>query len=295
MMIDFTNCPRNIFKAYGGANGNKINITYNDESYMLKFPPQAIGSTAMSYTNSCISEYISCQIYAALGIPVQETILGTYTNASGKENIVVACKDFTTESKRLMEFGELKNTCVDSLNSGYGTELAAIIEAIREQALVSAIELETFFWQMFIVDALLGNFDRHNGNWGLLVDEKGQYAEIAPVYDCGSCLYPKITLADMQTVLSDKTERERRIFTYPTSAIKHEEKKINYFEFISNHENSNCTQALLQIVERLDMNKINEIIELTPYIEDKQKTFYKTMILERKVKILDFSYHNIDV
>ena len=27
-MIDFTNCPVNRFRAYGGANGNKINITY---------------------------------------------------------------------------------------------------------------------------------------------------------------------------------------------------------------------------------------------------------------------------
>lgn len=25
-MIDFTNCPVNKFKGYGGANGNKINI-----------------------------------------------------------------------------------------------------------------------------------------------------------------------------------------------------------------------------------------------------------------------------
>ena len=38
-MIDFTNCPVNRFRAYGGANGNKINISYEGSSYMLKFPP----------------------------------------------------------------------------------------------------------------------------------------------------------------------------------------------------------------------------------------------------------------
>lgn len=27
-----------------------------------------------------------------------------------------------------------------------------------------------YFWDMFVVDALLGNFDRHNGNWGFLYD-----------------------------------------------------------------------------------------------------------------------------
>ena len=39
-MIDFTNCERNRFRAYGGANGNKINIRYQGKSYMLKFPPK---------------------------------------------------------------------------------------------------------------------------------------------------------------------------------------------------------------------------------------------------------------
>lgn len=34
-MIDFTSCEVNKFRAYGGANGNKINILYEDSSYML--------------------------------------------------------------------------------------------------------------------------------------------------------------------------------------------------------------------------------------------------------------------
>ncbi|MEG2732981.1 MAG: CtkA family protein, partial [Clostridium sp.] len=38
-MIDFTDCAVNKFKAYGGANGNKINVLYDGTSYMLKFPP----------------------------------------------------------------------------------------------------------------------------------------------------------------------------------------------------------------------------------------------------------------
>ena len=38
-MIDFTSCEVNKFRAYGGANGNKINILYEGSSYILKFPP----------------------------------------------------------------------------------------------------------------------------------------------------------------------------------------------------------------------------------------------------------------
>ena len=57
-MIDFTPCEVNKFRAYGGANGNKINVRYQGEGYMLKFPPVPTRSKTISYTNSCISEYL---------------------------------------------------------------------------------------------------------------------------------------------------------------------------------------------------------------------------------------------
>ena len=47
------------------------------------------------------------------------------------------------------------------------------------------------FWNVFVVDALLGNFDRHNGNWGFLYDDSAKEASLAPIYDCGSCLLPQ--------------------------------------------------------------------------------------------------------
>lgn len=65
---------------------------------------------------------------------------------------------------------------------------------------------------MFIVDALLGNFDRHNGNWGILIDEQKQTAEIAPVYDCGSCLYPQLDEKQMETVLHNEDDINQRIY-----------------------------------------------------------------------------------
>ena len=89
-MIDFTGCPVNRFRAYGGANGNKINITYEGHSYMLKFPPRPGRNPAMSYTNSCISEYVACHIFGMLGFRVQDTLLGSYTDSRGKKKLVVA-------------------------------------------------------------------------------------------------------------------------------------------------------------------------------------------------------------
>ena len=171
-MIDFTNCDVNRFRAYGGANGNKINVRYGGKSYMLKFPPKPRRNAEMSYTNGCISEYLACHVFEILGFHTQETLLGIYTDKRGKEKTVVACGDFTEDGKKLIEFAQLKNTCIDSEQNGYGTELSSILEAIEEQTLLPSGMLREFFWDMFIADALLGNFDRHNGNWGILVDEE---------------------------------------------------------------------------------------------------------------------------
>ena len=62
-MIDFTNLPRRN-KTYGGANGSKRSVIYQDEQYMLKFPPHPSRNRDMSYANSCLSEYLGCHIFA---------------------------------------------------------------------------------------------------------------------------------------------------------------------------------------------------------------------------------------
>ena len=130
-MIDFTNLPvRN--KTYAGANGSKISVVYDGELYMLKFPAVPIINKEMSYANGCISEYLGCQIFESIGIPVQKTLLGTYTK-NGKQKIVVACKDFTVGGLVLQDFASLKNTIIDSAHNGYGTELSDIAKTLEEQ------------------------------------------------------------------------------------------------------------------------------------------------------------------
>ena len=219
-MIDFTNCRILPGRAYNGANGNKIAVDYRGTAYMLKFPPSAERKpTELSYTNSCISEHIASSIFQMLGIKAQETMLGTFT-VKGKEKLVCACKDFTVGGKRLLDFCSIKNTVLDSDSNGSGTELADVLDAIDKQRYISPEVLREHFWEMFIGDALLGNFDRHNGNWGFLYDDNTGETEIAPVFDCGSCLLPQADDRVMEAVLSDESELHARIFRFPTSALK---------------------------------------------------------------------------
>lgn len=168
-MTDFTNCPIVPGRAYNGANGSKIAVEYGGGIYMLKFPPSGERKpTNLSYTNSCISEHLASSIFNLIGINAQKTELGTFS-IKGKTKVVCACKDFATGSKRLFDFCSIKNTILDSDSNGSGTELEDVMDTIDKQQYVSPVELREHFWNVFIVDALLGNFDRHNGNWGFKV------------------------------------------------------------------------------------------------------------------------------
>ena len=286
-VIDFTELKKKN-KAYAGANGNKISVIYHGEQYMLKFPPHAKRNKNMSYSNSCFSEYIGCQIYESIGVPVQKTLLGTYT-VKGVQKIVVACRDFTEPGVILQDFASLKNQMIDSERNGYGTDLEDILSTFDEQTAMDSTVLAERFWDMFVVDAFIGNWDRHNGNWGFLYNTVTDEMTLAPVYDCGSSLYPQADEEIMEAVLTDRKELDFRIFEIPTSAVTVEGKKIKYFSFISSLQNEGCNQALRRIVPRINMDRIFEIIDTTPFVSDLQKRFYKTMLSERKKHILDFS------
>lgn len=186
----------------------------------------------------------------------------------------------------------MKNTVITSESLGYSTDLEEILDTIDIQEIVDGYALKTFFWDMFIIDALLGNFDRHNGNWGFLINEKLSKAKISPIYDCASCLYPQIDEELMKKVLKSEEEMKNRVYVYPTSAIKYNNQKINYYEFIKNNKYKECKNSLIKIANKIDMNKINEIIDNTIYISDIQKEFYKKMIMFRKKIILDENLEN---
>ena len=296
--IDFTSCRRLLGKAYNGANGKKIAVEYDGRQYMLKFPPSGVQKpTDLSYTNSCISEHLGSSIFNMLGISAQYTLLGVFT-VNGKEKVVCACGDFTADGKTLYDFCSVKNTVIDSEHGGSGTELSDILESIEKQQFVNPEKLLEHFWNVFVVDALLGNFDRHNGNWGFLYDPNTGTSEIAPVYDCGSCLLPQADEKVMERVLHDPDELHKRIYLFPTSAIKIHDRKINYYDFITGIENEDCNAALDRMAERMDLEQISEFIDSVPMISDLQKSFYQTyiearydLILKPALDMIQTQYH----
>ena len=149
---------------------------------------------------------------------------------------------------------------------------------------------KNFFWDMFIVDALIGNTDRHNGNFGFIKNIKTEELEIAPVYDCGSCLFSTYTDEKMQEVLENEG-LFRDCIKNTSSAVKYKGSKIKYYDFITKLENEDCTEALIRIFPKIDINKIEEVIDNIPCITEIRKRFYKLVIKDKYEEILKPAYN----
>ena len=56
-----------------------------------------------------------------------------------------------------------------------------------------------------------------------------------------------------------------------------------------------CNNALVRIVERINLDKINKLIDSVENISKKRKEFYKTILEQRYEKILLKSYNELIV
>ena len=134
---------------------------------------------------------------------------------------------------------------------------------------------------MFIADTFISNFDRHNGNWGFLVD-KDRKVSIAPIYDCGSSLYPKLDNEKIKHYLNHKGSFNDLMLNQSTSAITIKNKKINPQNFLKEYCDENMFKALQKIYAQIDENKIFNVIDNIEIISNIRKLFYKEVIKERK-------------
>lgn len=285
-LIDF-NKATEIPPEYNGSEKKKTMIL-DEKKYLVKFPDSNRSPKLnISYINNVYSEYIGSKIFELLGINVQKVKLGYY-HQDDRMFYVCACEDFTNENTKLIEFEKLENASLDS--EGERKDLSDIKHIIELNTYnIDKTSFKNFFWDMFIVDCLIGNTDRHNGNFGFIKNIKTEELTLAPIYDCGSCLFSTFTDEKMEDVLNNEGLL-RDCIKNTSSAIKYNGSKIKYYDFITKLENDDCSEALMRMYPRIDINKINDIIDEIPCITDIRKKFYKIIIKYKYEDILQVAY-----
>ncbi len=298
-IYDFSNCAPS-GRRYGGNAGAKTGIIFQDEYWFLKFPKNIrnMDRVQISYMTSPLSEYIGSHVYESIGIPVHETLLGEY-----KGKIVVACRDFCQNpGERLDEYESIKNDYVEGLEEKISslssrsegkTDINEVKLVMDSNELFKQLpELKERFWDMFVVDAFIGNNDRNNGNWGVVVDESNGVARPAPVYDNGNSFSNKLSEAQMERFMSDNTLFKESVYTNRICAFEQDGKKINPLKFIESRKDDDCNAALLRIFPKINMKEIENMIDDIPLtykgqtiMGKEQKAFYK--------KCMGFRYENV--
>ncbi len=270
-------------KYYGGSE-RKLGIIIDGEDYMLKFQKQ----TAFGKRNNHISEFIASHIFELCGFTAHKTYLGF---RDGEQ--VVACKDFNVSGKQFVPFNDVGESSLDQDKETYQYDYEDIMQMLRDNSkLTNVEETISMFWKIYIMDALLGNFDRHGANWGF-IKENNRYT-LAPVFDNGSSLFPNlIEEEEMEAVMLSQEETDKRIFRFPTSQIKLNGRKSSYYEVIYSLAFLECNEALVKIYERINMEQIESLVEETPLVTDIQKRFYLHMIQARYEKIIKASYDSL--
>lgn len=302
-LVNFDDCPTDYTRAYGGMAGRKVPIIYQGEEYLLKMPgnlrDKELRNVELSYSNSPFSEYIGSHIYEMLGIDVHKTLLGTYHQGE-KEKIVCACRDFEQAGGRLQEFRELKvsflGDVVDSNGNetdGNGTDLIDTLQSIRKHPILNQVKAMERFWDMFVVDALIGNPDRNNGNWGILVHPDKKIT-LAPVYDNGSCLNFRWSDAQMAKYLTEKNSMETQAYKGKTCIFKLHEKSVNPYHIISQGEFPECDDAIKRIVPRIDLAEIKNMIEEIPALSTVRKEYYNEILRIRVAEVLQPSLRRVN-
>lgn len=282
-------------KTYDG-NTNKYGITVNNVDYIVK-------SAKNDYDTSVFSEYVVSKLGELLGYNTHETFL--YKDG---DNVVVILKDFCISGYKLKSFKDIAQSSLDTDMSTKDYTYHDVIYMINKHNKLSLAQKEALiiqFWDMFMLDAVFGNRDRHHGNWGYM--SKGLDCKVAKIYDNGGSLFPNVLTKIDEYTHDKKKFLFERSEKFPASLLKEkrengEIKRTNYYEYMELHARNQYMDLAYNKIYSVGVTKLFELskkICYNRYIPDILSDFYVSIICMRYAHIiqrlgLEDSYHQLE-
>jgi len=282
-MINF-NDGKEILNKYLGSE-SKITVIYDGDIYMVKFPDPVMNRKSkdvVGYKYNQYSEHMGSSIFRACGFETQETKLGYYTDVHGNESIVVGCKDFTQDGGTLYEFAKIANSVTSSLDKHLSSIENVTLIINESRLLIDKENITRCFWDMFVIDALIGNDDRHFNNWGILEKKDGSIV-FSPIYDCGASLATLIDDSEMKKRLSISSEF-KSVELNLRASYSIDGKRVRYCDIFENPPDE-LTEAIKRMVPKINMDKILDIVDSVQALSDVRKEYLKKALTLRYEQI----------
>lgn len=244
---------------YNGSEA-KCGVTIDGVNYVLKRQKKD--------WNNVKSEYVASKVIKWLGGNVHDVRL-----AEENGSLVVLCKDFTQDGSMLRSIFELNESSIDTDVSKHEYFFEDIMYEISSMTKCDVTEFKEQFLQMYVFDTILGNPDRHAGNWGILSSQQGSI--MAPIFDNGASLFPRANPEDLSVEWL-----EERIKVFPNSKIMFEgvRKRSSYYEMW--HQNRVPSYAV-EYARSLDIKKACVNIFADVNLSSIEKRFYASVIYNR--------------
>ena len=212
------------------------------------------------------------------------------------KNFVLSCPDDVT----LVEFKQIENMFLSSSENRRSPKLENIREIFSSHPFFEdhRQEVSDRYWEQFIVDSIIGNFDRHSENWGYLATVKpgtnipDRFYSLAPVYDCGSSLAPRLSEEEMKTIASDSKKLRDRALDFPSArlTVGDSKKQVGYYEFLISDPATEAREAVLRLAPKIQALDLCGLIDQIPGISDIRKEFYVKTIESRIEAIVQPAY-----
>lgn len=255
----------------------KVCIVKNNAFYMVKI------DEPNEY--KCFSEFIACNIASLLNMDCQKVSLGSW-----EDNLACSIELFNNGTDVIHHYYDINDSSVSSMDTDVRDlpyTLDYIFEVLSHYNNIDIPKdlLISNFIQMCLFDCLIGNYDRHWGNWGFIGTNKNY--RICPLFDNGSSLYPKLSDEDIVKITSDKREIYKAIYEFPKSQIRRtKKKKYLYKDLITDLKDRGYESEINKFIDNFE-SKLEEFesifnnADFSKIISDVRLKFLHDMILLR--------------
>ena len=192
-----------------------------------------------------LSEFISCRIAQVLGYNVQHAELGT---VNGRECVAVKFFGSLPISFKGLGYSTLSDEKLHSRDVRYNLDWLLSLRINPQRFAVSQAEYTQWVLRVFLLDMFIGNYDRHEGNWGFLM-HNGKKTP-SPLFDMGASLF----IRDMDKVVHwSKGQIKSAVETGIRSAILYKGKKRSYFAVLHAYaDQQNIQQELRAFISNVE-------------------------------------------
>ncbi|MEE1650585.1 HipA domain-containing protein [Brachybacterium sp. J144] len=230
------------------------------------------------------SEFVACRVAKLIGVPVAEVDLANRADSFGCVSRNIASQEEDLQSGDVFLAGVagpsyIPNAARTRNRTGHRLDtIGLVLDGIDPPNRSMDGDARTAFAGFLVLDAWIGNTDRHSENWALLVGPEG--SRLAPSFDHGSSLAAGRDDAFLQ-------RKDPREFARGAMAKKFDGGKTVPLVDLAKDALCRWGGPWISRLRDVDTAQVAVIVDSAPGLSDHRRTFVLRMLEENRRRLID--------